>query len=552
MREGFPRRLDSTLSIGKSRTARKRKATNSRSVFSKVMPKRKSDGAGGSGSMPGAAGERKKRKKKKNSTTEGIETPSSLVRMRVGGDTGIVLATFPGGPPAPGTLLGRKAGPAETASWKLLGNTRDRHETLVGSTKRMQWFARSEEGIAARGLKAADIAGKNQSSFREDTELALSNASPVSSCYMVGVFNRTTHRLHLHYAGDRLHALEQSVRKLASVSPKKNAFEGISYRDQREELTLGFGSQGSKAGLRRMKRNVLTEDNVGSTSYLKSQISGKQTSANETVGPSSPSSVSASSRNAQAEDKHRRSMLPPYNTSATTPEEAYPFDKFLPENDNKFLDKLVKKIDRDLFKRTEKDEEGQAEAVWEPKSYFIRNRLSDLQNNFNEGSSAKARRRKALKGLVFLSHLLSFSRFRRTIKPLPDMASLAEERGIPLPLFKRFLATFATQTEYSGKPSENGEATPAFMYLKSERHEKSLLLWILITYLHTESFKAKSLDKLASELRKSPKDLAPLCKYIGAKAKSAGKKNGTSDYSVTLQVPLAFPVPSKGPRGKRK
>ena len=73
-----------------------------------TMPKRASD----------SSHQKKKKKKKKRAKTDkpGPSSASSgrasakmtgaSIKMTSGADTGIVLATFPGGPPAPGTLLG--------------------------------------------------------------------------------------------------------------------------------------------------------------------------------------------------------------------------------------------------------------------------------------------------------------------------------------------------------------------------------------------------------------------------------------------------------------
>ena len=129
---------------------------------------------------------------------------------------------------------------------------------------------------------------------------------------------------------------------------------------------------------------------------------------------------------------------------------------------------------------------------------------------------------------------------------------MAEEKDIPLVIFQRLLGKFSAKVAFSGKPPEDGSAAPAHMYRKSERHDKSLLLWILVTSLHVKNFNMKSLFYLAKELRKSPKEMAPLCKYLGATYKAAGKKDGQTDYRVTLTTPLTFPVPSKGPRGGRR
>ena len=509
------------------------------------MPKRR----GGAG-----AGEKEVKRAKQSArggASEG-EVSGGSVRIRVGDDTGIVLATFPGGPPAPGTLLGRRGGPAERASWKLLGNKRDRHETLIGETTRMAWRVGCAEGVAARGLEAGDRARDAATAATEnESGLSLSNASPATSCYMVGVFNRKTNKLRLHYAGDRAHALEQSVKRLSSVKAKKNAFEGLSYRDQREELTLGFGSKGSQAGLRRMKKNVLTEDNIGSSSYLKAQISSSHASTSASSSSSS-SGVAAASRNSRAEDAHRRSMLPPFNTDAETPEEAYPFDEFLPNDDNMLLDKHAKKVDKGLFSTAAGDDDNEKKRdLWEPRSFFVRKRLEELKDNFSAGSSGKTRRRKAIKRLLFLEYLLVFARYRGSIKPIPDLRSVAEDRGIPLPIFQRLLGKFSDKVAFSGKPPEDGSAAPAHMYRKSERHQKSLLLWILVTCLHVMSFNIKRLQYLAKELRMSPKEMVPLCKYLGATYKTAGKRDGQTDYHIMLSTPLTFPAPSKGPRGGR-
>ena len=74
-----------------------------------TMPKRASDSS---------SHQKKKKKKKKRAKTDkpGPSSASSgrasakmtgaSIKMTSGADTGIVLATFPGGPPAPGTLPG--------------------------------------------------------------------------------------------------------------------------------------------------------------------------------------------------------------------------------------------------------------------------------------------------------------------------------------------------------------------------------------------------------------------------------------------------------------
>ena len=109
------------------------------------------------------------------------------ITLGFGADTGLVLATFPGGPPARGTLLG--GGPAERARWSLLGNGRNAHETLAGATQRMAWSAACAGGVAARGLAAAQTRTEAVAAAEKDEReqllrggMSLSGPRAATSC----------------------------------------------------------------------------------------------------------------------------------------------------------------------------------------------------------------------------------------------------------------------------------------------------------------------------------------------------------------------------------
>ena len=465
-------------------------------------------------------------KRKRSNSSSSTSSKSGRVTLKIGDGTGAVLASFPSGPPAPGTLLGKTAGKAERAQWHLYGEPSSKmNEVLVGTTARMQWQAESATGIAGHGLKAAKKRRNN-------------DINDVGSCYLVGVYDPKKKEVTMHYAGDRIHPLDQTIRRAAGRDgPKQQAFEDFSYREQREELTMGFGSQGSKAGLKRMKKNILTEDNVGTKDFLMAQV------AMSPHGPgSNADSRVASSANAIAEENHKRSMLPPFNKETEDCAEIFSFEKILPSNELLSLRDLVKNYDRSIAK-----ENAEIEDAWQPQSGYVRHLTKDLVERY----SSKKERREIITKLIFLDCLFKFNRASSRIRPdadHPDIGSLAEKYRMPEIIFRYLLQQFtvkATKVDQSTKVVTE-------VYSKTDKTNKRLSLWILVMALHAESFNIKTIYPMAKELKKDTKSVLDLfryfgCTYIPLKKKSSGsrdrKSTHQSDYSVKLKAPLMFPKP---------
>jgi hypothetical protein len=469
------------------------------------------------------------KRKRSNSFSSG-SSKSEKVTLKIGDGTGAVLASFPSGPPARGTLLGKTAGKAERAQWHLYGEPSGKMtEVLVGTTARMQWQASSKTGIAGHGLKAAK---KRRKSIIND----------VGSCYLVGVYDSKKKEVTIHYAGDRIHPLDQTIRRAARSGPKQQAFEDFSYREQREELTMGFGSQGSKAGLKRMKKNILTEDNVGTKDFLMAQV------AQSPHGPgSNESSRIVFSANATAEENHKRSMLPPFNKETDNCEEIFPFEQILPASELLSLRDLVKSYDRSIAK-----ENSEIEDTWQPQSGYVRHLTQGLVERY----SSKGERRKVITKLVFLDYLLKFNKASNRIKPdddHPDISSLAEKYRMPELIFRYLLQQFAN------KKTKVDQSTKVVTeeYSRSDKDNKILSLWILIMALHVESFNVKTIYPMARELKMSTKEVLTLFRYFGCTydivkknaqspfpgSKRDGESKHQPDYNVKLKAPLTFPKP---------
>jgi len=498
----------------------------------------------------------KRQRTDSTSSKSSKKSKSTKVTFKLGNETGAILTSFPSGPPAAGILLGESAGKTKPAEWTLYGEPSGKSNTkevLIGTTKRMQWRADAEHGIAGHGLKAAKKRRK-------------ANADDTGSCYLVGVYNTKKKQVTLHYAGDRIHALKQTVRKTNHDGPKQQAFQEFTYREQREELTMGFGSQGSKAGLRRMKKNILTEDNVGTKDYLMAQVklekksiqnssdgssSTSRSSRSSSSSSSSSSNSNNSNTNAAAEEKHKKTMLPPYNKETDEAKEIFPFDTILPANEAASIRDLVKGYDRSITKENAEI----TDDIWKPKSGFVRHLTNDLSTRFED----KQERRLVISKLVLLDYLMKFKRIRGAIRPdtdYPDVASLAEKYEVPEILFIYFLKQFTT-TVTTVDPSTKTSITK---YSRNEKEDKTLILWILIMALHCESFHMRSCFHMARELKLSTKELVNYFRYFGCKyealprrknAKMKSALSGGRDYKVTLPAPLTFPKPKFQGRGGR-
>ena len=498
----------------------------------------------------------KKRKRSITTTTKHQKSSSNKVTFKLGNGTGAILTSFPSGPPAPGTLLGKDAGTSERAQWRLYGNGKQnsKEEMLVGTTKRMQWSVGSNTGLAGHGVAAAQKRRKKVTS--EDSE----EKEDEGSCYLIGLYNSEKKQVTFHYAGERIHPFKQTLRQSRSHDePKERAFSDFTYREQREELTMGFGSQGSKAGLRRMKKNILTDDNVGSKNYLMSQVkqspaskkmkssSTSNSSSSSSSSSSSTSGIRSSSTNASAEEDHKRTMLPAFNKDTMESEEIFPFASILPPTQLLSLRNMVKSYDRSISK-----ENAEMEEVWSPRCGYVRY----LTTNLIEKYELKKERRKQITKLVFLDYLCRFHRIHGTIRTdsdHPNITSLSEKYDIPDVLFTYFLQTFTNEITLVD-PSTKITTT---MYKKNDKLNKSILLWILIMSLHVENFHIKTIYPLAHELRLSTKDLIVSFRYFGCtytaqpKRKDSTNKGEGTDYKVKLQAPLTFPKPKYQGRGGR-
>jgi hypothetical protein len=493
-----------------------------------------------------------KKKSKRKRTSSSASSTSSKATVKIGQGTGIVLASFPSGPPAPGTLVDGK-GKGELAKWCLYGETTGKvntAEALVGTTARMQWQAVSGTGVAGHGLKAAKK--RRKSNGRGTGNKAKGAMVPGDdnggSCYLVGIYDPDTNEVTMHYAGNKIHPLEQKIRKERPSGPKSKAFADFSYREQREELTVGFGSQRSIAGLRRMKKNILTQDNVGSKDYLMAQVSQRSSSSSSS---SSNNNHHSSRANAQAEEDHKRTMLPSYNKETEEPVEIFPFDQILPVNQLLSLRDVVKKFDKKIAKP---EENADVTDAWEPQTGYVKFLVQDLVEKF----PSKTERRTMITKMLFLDCLLKFNksgnRFRLD-EEHPDMASVAEKYKLPDVIFTYLLSLFTTKTT----KREPGSKIVTYEYSKTDKKQKSLVMWILIMALHVESFNMKSIFYMARELKQSTKELLEYFRYFGctyevakktpSKKKGSPKRKG-QDYNVKLKAPLAFPKPKFAGRGR--
>ena len=131
--------------------------------------------------------------------------------------------------------------------------------------------------------------------------------------------------------------------------------------------------------------------------------------------------------------------------------------------------------------------------------------------------------------MLFLDCLLKFNksgnRFRLD-EEHPDMASVAVKYKLPDVIFTYLLSLFTTKTT----KREPGSKIVTYEYSKTDKKQKSLVMWILIMALHVESFNMKSIFHMARELKQSTKELLEYFRYFGCTyevaKKTPSKKKG--------------------------
>ncbi|CAN0913998.1 DNA-directed RNA polymerase I subunit RPA49 [Linum grandiflorum] len=196
--------------------------------------------------------------------------------------------------------------------------------------------------------------------------------------------------------------------------------------------------------------------------------------------------------------------IPPHNSSATVPKEAYPLDRIIANKDWEVL----------------KDIDAIVEAGGCP--VFVRNRIQKLRNVQDDFE------RETLAGILcYITHLVKYKALQYM-----DTAASARNHRFPPSWRNKFQEMFNPDGESRRMPGDK---------------QNLLISYVLVLALHFDDFKTDPAD-IAMDLGVSPVALRQHFEYLGCKFVSDENKVRVA----TLPVPLRFPEPRrKRNRGQR-
>ncbi|GLT60803.1 hypothetical protein SLA2020_335520 [Shorea laevis] len=304
--------------------------------------------------------------------------------------------------------------------------------------------------------------------------------------YALGVFDKESQSLKIvPVACDRVFRLEPKVRGLdvADEEPESSVKEEISAQqkaDKMKELTILFGTKKSIKEAKK-KHSLNQEDNPKSQEELGGRI--KEVKIKKEALESTSANIA---RN-----------VPPYDASATSPQEAYPLDKIILQGEWGFLE--------DIFERLQVG----AEVPTNTYPTFVCNRIHKLQEIQDE-----AEKRTLSCIFSYITHLIKYKDQHSM-----DGVSSAKGHRIPSILSQKFSTIFS----------------PISKRLAADKIDL-LISYVLVLALYADEFRTDPSD-IAKDLRMSPIKLRVHYEHLGCKL---SRKDNLLLF--TLPLPLQFPA----------
>ncbi|PRQ53423.1 putative RNA polymerase I associated factor, A49 [Rosa chinensis] len=301
--------------------------------------------------------------------------------------------------------------------------------------------------------------------------------------YGLGILDKATHTLKIvPIANNKVFRLEPKVQGADSSNKElaSSVIGKLSAHEKTEKLTELHNRYGTKKSIRQNKRMQTLkhgDDPVAQNDL--NAIKNGMTNREDLE---------------EVSDCHNDRNTPPFNASATTPQEAYPLDKIISTAEWKFLQDIHKLV------------EGGSEL---PR--FVSNRIHKLQQIVDE-----EKKNKLACIFSYIMHLIKFK----------DLHSM-ELKGLFFPKAHRFPSIIRD------KFSRMFDAVSRKL---STEKSNLLISYVLVLTLFVDEFQT-SLTDIAKDLRMSTLKLRTHYETLGCKV---SKKNNF--ITVTLPVPLQFPT----------
>ncbi|XAR49912.1 hypothetical protein NMG60_11004095 [Bertholletia excelsa] len=322
------------------------------------------------------------------------------------------------------------------------------------------------------------------------TSYAGEAAAPQVCTYGLGVLDKESQTLKIvPIASNKIFRLEPRVggSDLSEKEHSKEEFTAETKADKMRGLTIMYSTKKSISQAKK-RESLYQKENPENQEDLNRKIEGIKINKEALESANAPNA-----RN-----------IPPHDSSATTPENAYPLDKIIFKGEWDYL--------LDILEHSQ--DEGLASDYYPS---FVCNRVHRLKDIQDE-----AEKKKLACVFSFITHLIKYKD-----KHSSEGSSSAKGHRIPSILIQRFSSMFA---ESDSK------------WLLDEKRDL-LISYVLVLTLIADDFRTDPSD-IAKDLRMTAITLRPHYEYLGCKLVRDGKL-----LLATLPVPLQF---RKQGRGKRK
>ncbi|PRQ51446.1 putative RNA polymerase I associated factor, A49 [Rosa chinensis] len=303
--------------------------------------------------------------------------------------------------------------------------------------------------------------------------------------YGLGILDKDTQTLKIvPIASNKIFRLEPKIQGLhfSGKEPASSAMGELSVHEKAEKRIDLHNRYGTKKSIRQNKKmqTLKQEDDPDSQNDMDAIKQG-MTNREDT----------------EASEGHTDRNTPPFNASATTPQEAYPLDKIITTGEWKFLQDINKLL------------EGGAEISQNSFPTFVCNRIHKLQLIEDEDKKYKL-------SCIFsyITHLIKFKDLHSM-----DGFSSAKAHRFPGIIRDKFSSMFDAVSKRLSTEKSN-----------------LLISYVLVLTLFADEFQTSMTD-IAKDLRMGTATLRTHYEKLGCKV---SKKNVVS--TVTLPVPLQFPT----------
>ncbi|KAJ8770598.1 hypothetical protein K2173_018089 [Erythroxylum novogranatense] len=303
--------------------------------------------------------------------------------------------------------------------------------------------------------------------------------------HALGVFDKETGSLKIMpIAGNKIFRLEPKIRGLDNADKEPSVNVELSQEQKalrQRELTIRYGSKKSVNQAKKMQALKQGDDPESR------ELLGKE------IGIAPVNKLALESTNS-----HVALNIPPCNSSANTPQEAYPLHKIILSGEWDFL--------QDIYEILKSGTTIETNAF----PTFVCNRVHKLQEIEDEAE------KKTLSSIFsYITHLIKFKDLHSL-----DGASSAKKHRFPSIIRMRFMEMFVPEAR------------------KLPLEKINLLIsYVLVLSLYADKFRSNLAD-IAMDLRMSPVTLRAHFENLGCKFVRENKL-----LIATLPVPLQFPKP---------